>query len=449
MHKNHKVLEVFDEESLKKENISIEESIKEFDKYTQKVNDLKNKIEKEIKDINNLYEKTLDDLNKSYKKKHDILTQQENDLKEKLQNEVTKAKEKLEIFLTNTNNEIKISEKINKGIKKLEKEEKNMINILAYVSKINKNKKGMNSLFQELMNGLKFNYQENENNIKFEEYYFNGAPIPYDIEYKEITFIDYSNIELSWKINENIINFDNNKIKYKVEIKKENEQYNQVYEGQNQNCIINNLKNDSNYDIRICSNLNNVYGLWSEVKTIKTNKSIDSTILSNCEKKNEYLKKIYEWSQYKSMELLFRGTRDGMYSKNFHEKCDNKGPTITLLRNDKGNIMGGFSPISWTCEGGYHRENNCFIFTLSNIYNYEPTKFKSKNNGNEVYHTIDNGPCFYDIWIRNDFVNNTEAYFSSKFQDTYGKGNSMFTGNTDNNNRKITLNEVEVYKLYK
>ena len=149
------------------------------------------------------------------------------------------------------------------------------------------------------------------------------------------------------------------------------------------------------------------------------------------------------------MELLFRGTRDGMNSRNFHEKCDNKGPTITLLRNDKGNIMGGFSPISWTCEGGYHNEKNCFIFTLTNIYNIEPKKFNSKNNGHEVFHSIEYGPCLYDIWIRNDFANNTEAFFGEHYQDTYGKGNSMFTGNTDNSNRKIVLNEVEVYKLYK
>ena len=53
------------------------------------------------------------------------------------------------------------------------------------------------------------------------------------------------------------------------------------------------------------------------------------------------------------MGLLFWGIRDGMNSRNFHEKYDNKGPTITLLRNDKGNIMGGFSLISWTCEEGY------------------------------------------------------------------------------------------------
>ena len=149
----------------------------------------------------------------------------------------------------------------------------------------------------------------------------------------------------------------------------------------------------------------------------------------------------------RSMELVFRGTRNGMHSKNFHEQCDNKGPTITLFRNDKGNIFGGYSPISWTCKGGYHNENKSFIFTQTNIYNIEPTKFISKNNGNQIFHDIGNGPCFYDTWVRDDFANNTDAYFREYYEDSYGKGNSMFTGNTDNNNRKITLNEVEVYRL--
>ena len=38
IHKNHKVLDIFDDESLNKENISIEESMKGFEKYTIKIN---------------------------------------------------------------------------------------------------------------------------------------------------------------------------------------------------------------------------------------------------------------------------------------------------------------------------------------------------------------------------------------------------------------------------
>ena len=159
------------------------------------------------------------------------------------------------------------------------------------------------------------------------------------------------------------------------------------------------------------------------------------------------MKKIYEWSGAKSLELLYRGSRDGMYSKNFHEKCDDKGPTITLFRNDKGNIFGGYLPVSWKNNGGYLNENRCFIFTLTNIYNIQPTKFQSKGGGNDVYFGDGNGPCFYDTWNYEDFINRSEAYFGDYYQDTTGKGNSMFTGNSNNNERKIILNEVEVYKI--
>ena len=66
-----------------------------------------------------------------------------------MDNEVTKVKEKLELFLENANKELKLSEKINKGVKNIEKDNKNMIKNLSYISKINKNKKGFNLLFQE------------------------------------------------------------------------------------------------------------------------------------------------------------------------------------------------------------------------------------------------------------------------------------------------------------
>ena len=68
----------------------------------------------------------------------------------------------------------------------MEKEEKVMIKILSYVSNINKNQKEMGKLFRELMKNSKINFIEEESTIKYEEYYFNGIPIPKDIEFKEI-----------------------------------------------------------------------------------------------------------------------------------------------------------------------------------------------------------------------------------------------------------------------
>ena len=141
LHKGHKLLPINDEDSLKEENITIENCTNDFNKNSKKVEDLKKKIEKEILEIDKSYDKVYKETTKSYEKKHEKLTKEENDLKEKLQTEVTKIKEKLENSLSFANEIIKNMEKIIKGIKKLENEEKIMIKILSYVSKINKTKK--------------------------------------------------------------------------------------------------------------------------------------------------------------------------------------------------------------------------------------------------------------------------------------------------------------------
>ena len=48
------------------------------------------------------------------------------------------------------------------------------------------------------------------------------------------------------------------------------------------------------------------------------------------------------------LRLLFRASRDGFAANTFHDKCDNKGPTIVLVQS--GNyVFGGFTEKSWMC----------------------------------------------------------------------------------------------------
>ena len=117
MHKNHKLIPINDEESLKKENIKIEDSIDEFNEYFEKICKLKDRTENEMIKLDEVYIKADKDLANCFEEKHLILTKQENDMREKLQNQVTKIKEKLELYLTNLNELIRSCEKINKGIK--------------------------------------------------------------------------------------------------------------------------------------------------------------------------------------------------------------------------------------------------------------------------------------------------------------------------------------------
>ena len=79
-----------------------------------------------------------------------------------------------------------------------------MNKILSYSSKINKTNKQLKSLFQELIKSLKFSYDEENGNIKFEEYYINGIPTPKNVVFKDVSF---SSLNIYWEIdNINIIN---------------------------------------------------------------------------------------------------------------------------------------------------------------------------------------------------------------------------------------------------
>ena len=328
-----------------------------------------------------------------------------------------------------------------------------MIKILSYISKVNKIKKEMNKILQEKMKNLKISYQEGENKIKYEEYYFSGIQAPKDIEVK-ITKHDNS-IEVFWKIdNINIINIDNRNIKFNVEIRKENsnEKFKQIYEGSNKYCLIDNLIMDTSYEIRIYSIYDSVTSQKALIKNIKTSKcnfNCDSIILKESSRKNEFLKKIYEWSGYNGLELIYRGSRDGLTSKDFHNKCDNKGPTICLFKNEKGNIFGGYTSISWLSNEKEVLDENSFIFTLTNIHGTNPIKFLSDKE-KKVKHHINYGPTFVsDIWIRTNFCDkNNDSDFLNHWNDSSGKGKSIFTGDLNNNNVRFALSEVEVFKPF-
>jgi len=162
----------------------------------------------------------MEDLTKSFLKKHEQLLKEENALKEQLQIEVTKSKENLENYLSASINNIKLSERLNKGIEKMKDKEENIIKIISYVSKANQTQNQMINLTKQLMQNIKFNFDENKNEINIEKYIFNGFPIPENIEIKDIT---YNSCNIKWYLKD--LNFDSNKIKYIIEIKKENENY--------------------------------------------------------------------------------------------------------------------------------------------------------------------------------------------------------------------------------
>ena len=343
LHEGHKVLELSDEDSLSQENLSIDSEIEAYNDIIQKIIDIKMKIENEINKINKLYDEKFEDIKKYFKKKYEdlskeknddafnekkeILLKDENEMIEKLENEVTKAKEKLENYLSQANNEIRLNEKMKKGINKFKNEKNwgnNINKILLYISDINKNKKVSEKLNQKCMKSLKFGFDEEQSKIIYEEYYFNGISIPKDIQFKDIS---YDSLNITWKINHiQNINIDNEKIKYRVEMRKDGEQFKKVYEGKDLKCSITNLDMNTKYELRICSIYKDYIGPWSNILNVKT-KIYDYDFYNNIIKGLKYNKiQSGKFDQiFGDHHYMYSGHGDRTYTKhiNFKEKYEN------------------------------------------------------------------------------------------------------------------------------
>ena len=77
--------------------------------------------------------------------------------------------------------------------------------------------------------------------------------------------------------------------------------------------------------------------------------------------------------------LLYRRSRDGHSGLAFHSKCENKGPTLTIIETTCGRVIGGYTNTSWSSGVGYCKANKAFLFALSGSNIPSPCKMKLKN----------------------------------------------------------------------
>jgi len=78
------------------------------------------------------------------------------------------------------------------------------------------------------------------------------------------------------------------------------------------------------------------------------------------------------------LDLLYRGSRDGFGVSDFHTKCDNKGATVTVIKDIGGYLFGGFTDMPWMSEDGWISTNKAFLFCLHCHNGLGPTKLKQK-----------------------------------------------------------------------
>ena len=111
-------------------------------------------------------------------------------------------------------------------------------------------------------------------------------------------------------------------------------------------------------------------------------------------KKEEELS-IKNWiNSYKQIRfnLLFRMSRDGTTTINFHTRCDNKGKTLILIETKDGKRFGGYTSLQWNMDGEKRYGENIWLFNLETIIFKYPLIKPGKTPA--IICDMNNGPSF-------------------------------------------------------
>ena len=146
-------------------------------------------------------------------------------------------------------------------------------------------------------------------------------------------------------------------------------------------------------------------------------------------------------------ELLWKGTRDGFKAKDFHTRCDKKGPTVTVIKSEHDKIFGGFTSESWGFAGSGGLQNKhdatAFIYSLT-----RKEKYAQQLNSDSIGDIGYCGPTFGYAYLSDIFINddcNTKGgvcWANRTYQLPSGAENSYLAGSYS-----YTVKEIEVYAV--
>ena len=161
-----------------------------------------------------------------------------------------------------------------------------------------------------------------------------------------------------------------------------------------------------------------------------------SELLVNTQLVNQqYDDKLKEWAGDYKWRLIYRASEHEYTAKSFHEYCDDKGPTLIIIKSSRGWIFGGYTTQSWAYNKPtqekciqlshlliylviFKEDPEAFIFTLKNPHGIQPTRFRGRYGNSYIACGRQYGP---------DFSNN--FYGDIGITDKCNRTDSCFIGN--------------------
>lgn len=166
---------------------------------------------------------------------------------------------------------------------------------------------------------------------------------------------------------------------------------------------------------------------------------------------DQILESISKWTnhrlKYDHIRLIYKGSKDGFKQSVISQKCNNQGPTFSLIRSNYNRIFGAYAekPLNNICD--FTKDEKAFIYSISDKQKFEILEnvnafwgFNGDNGGKILYWF---GACG-NIGIREDcdIADINEAIFLSYKSPNTSKPNSYLAGA-----EKYRVLELEIYKI--
>ena len=147
-----------------------------------------------------------------------------------------------------------------------------------------------------------------------------------------------------------------------------------------------------------------------------------------------------------SLKLLYRASDNEYAAKAFHDKCDKKGPTVTIIHSKVNHVFGVFLSESY-CSGNVEKgDSSAFLFGIRPIE--KVYKLKSRFDAQVMWGWSEFGPCIgkgNDICIWNNCNINSSNCNPSSFE---FKSNELCGGGMNDDEGVSTSFLVEDYEVY-
>ena len=164
--------------------------------------------------------------------------------------------------------------------------------------------------------------------------------------------------------------------------------------------------------------------------------NIPSEIFSSIQLKELHSKLPY-YHQYTNLKRVFSISVDGCALRSFYDKCEKVNNSILVLKDEDGNIFGGYASEEWSPKYTFYGTGECFLFTY-----YKENRiniFSSTGQNDHYMYGDDEQICmgcsddYFSLSLRNNFL------------DGYSKSTKTYNNESLNNKDKFTIVKLELW----